>query len=94
MTSIFAEFAHTENGDLCTDVDGLVHLSTTQECRDAVSYAKSFNSNARYEGDLYSSSYPEGCIMHGSGNMWLNRPPFPTGEGHSRYKNICRKGNT
>ena len=94
MTSFFAGLAHTEYGDLCTDVDGLVHLSTAQECRYAVSYAKTFNSNARYEGNMAVSAYPMGCIIDDGGQMRFNRPPLPTGEGHYRYKNICRLGNT
>ena len=92
MTSFFVEFAHTRNGFECSDVNGFMHLLTAQECQDAEEYAKSFNSNARYEGVLDSGSHPKGCIIADWGRMWFNRDP--TGRRESRYKNICRTGNT
>ena len=84
MTSFFAELALTGEGYSCFDVDGFMHLSTAQECKDAVSYAKSFNSNARYHSEVSKSSFPKGCIIiidrtNLSGYMWFNS--HPTGGG-------------
>ena len=92
MTSFFADFAHTRNNFECSDVDGFMHLLTAQECQDAVEYAKSFNSNAQYEGVISSSSFPKGCVIADWGRMWFNT--HPTGRREWRYKNICRTGNT
>ena len=97
MTSFFAEFDHTENGVECSDVDGLMHLSTAQECADAVSYAKSFNSLARYDREFSSSAHPNGCIIVERtiprGIMWFNSHPTGGGD-RSQFNIICKTGNT
>ena len=91
MTSFFAEFAHTDNGVSCSD-SGLRDLSTAEECSVAVSYAKSFNSEARYRNVYSSIKRPKGCYIWDTGAMYFNT--HPTGGSSSSVASICRKGNT
>ena len=91
MTSFFAEFVHTSDGVTCSD-SGLLDLSTEEECSDAVDYAKSFNSDARYQSEVYLSTSPKGCIIYHSGSMYFNT--YATGDRNNSYSSICRKGNT
>ena len=87
-----AVFVHTDKGVTCSD-RGFTDLSTAQECSGgAVSYAESFNSDARYDSEIYSSTSPTGCIIDDSGSMYFNS--YPTGDRNSLYSSICRKGNT
>ena len=102
MTSFFAEYVHTDQGATCIDVDGFMYLSTAQECKDAVSYAKTIANSqgapfARYEHDLDSTAYPKGCIMIEEsimrGSMYFNSHPLGGGD-YSVYRSICKKRNT
>ena len=102
MTSFFAELALTGEGYSCFDVDGFMHLSTAQECKDAVRYAKTIPNSqgapfARYEHDLDSTAYPKGCIMIEEsimrGSMYFNSHPLGGGD-YSVYRSICKKRNT
>ena len=91
MTSLFSEFFHTDNGVTCSN-SGLKDLSTAQECSGAVSYANSFNSNARYISELYGANYTKGCIITDGGDMYFNTHSI--GGSSSSYSSICLKGNT
>ena len=91
MTLFFAEFVPTDNGVTCSE-RGFKDLSTAQECSDAVSYAKTFNSNANYREKGSLSNYPKGCYIWTSGNMLFNT--HSTGEKVSSAASICTKGNT
>ena len=91
MTSFFAEFVHTDNGVTCSD-SGFRDLSTAQECFGVVSYAKTFNSNARYVGKQSTTRRPKGCYIWGSGKVYFNT--HPTGGSYSSVTSICRTGNT
>ena len=102
MTSFFAEYVHTDQGATCIDVDGFMYLSTAQECKDAVSYAKTIANSqgapfAHYEHDLDSTAYPKGCIMIEEsimrGSMYFNSHPLGGGD-YSVYRSICKKRNT
>ena len=90
MTSFFAEFVHTDNGFTCSD-SGFRDLSTAQECSGAVSYAKSFNSDAQYLYDGSWESLSKGCYIWSNGGMYFNT--HSTGERHSSTASICTKGN-
>ena len=89
MTSFLAAFVHTDNGVTCSD-RGFTDLSTAQECTDAVTYAKSFNSAARYQSAVSLSTSPTGCIINHSGSMYFNS--YPTADRNNLYRSICRKG--
>ena len=91
MTSFFAELVHTDNGVTCSD-SGFKDLTAAQECSEAVIYAKSFNSAARYQSAVSLSTSPTGCIINHSGSMYFNS--YPTGDRNNLYRSICRKGNT
>ena len=91
MTSFLAVFVHTDKGVTCSD-RGFTDLSTAQDCSGAVSYAKSFNSDARYQSEVYLSTSPKGCIIYHSGSMYFNT--YATGDRNNSYSSICRKGNT
>ena len=92
MTLFFAEFVHTDNGVTCSE-RGFKDLSTAQECSDAVSYAKTFNSKARYRDEGSWIIFPKGChIWKISGNMHFNAHFI--GEKDSSAASICKKGNT
>merc|ERR1711997_945062 len=86
------KFVHTDRGVTCSD-SGFVALSTAQECSGAVSYAKLFNSKARYQSEGSRSNDPKGCYIFDSGKMYFNK--HPTGAkvfANRRTINICRKG--
>ena len=91
MTLFFAEFVHTDNGVTCSE-RGFKDLSTAQECSDAVSYAKTFNSEAHYRKEGSLKSYPKGCYILGAGNMVFNT--HSTGGRQPSATSICKKGNT
>ena len=91
MTLFFAEFVHTDNGVTCSET-GFFDLSTEQECRDSVDYAKSFNSEARLSLSYSWSHIPKGCSMHDDGHMNFNT--HSTGAKASSRTSICKKGNT
>ena len=91
MTLFFAEFVHTDNGVTCSE-RGFMDLSTAQECSDAVSYAKTFNSKARYRNEGSYWDYPKGCHIWTWGNMHFNTHFI--GAKDSSAASICRKGNT
>ena len=102
MTSFFAEYVHTDQGATCIDVDGFRYLSTAQECKDAVRYAKTIPNSqgapfARYEHELDTTAYPKGCIMVEEsimrGSMYFNSHPLGGGD-YSVYRSICKKRNT
>ena len=90
MTSFLAGFVHLDKGVLCSD-SGFMDLSTAQECSGAVSYAKSFNSGAWYNGEVDWASRPKGCFILAWGTMYFNK--HSTG-GRQGAIPICRKGNT
>ena len=89
-TSFFAEFVHTENGFTCQE-SGFNDLSTAQECSLVVSYAKSFNIEANYNGESDSAYRPKGCYIRSTGAMYFNK--HSTGGGSSTTTSLCRKGN-
>ena len=91
MTSFLAEFVHTENGFTCSE-SGFRDLSTRQQCSGAVSYARSFNSKARYVYGVHSRNRPSGCYILASGEMDYNT--HSDGRGSSSTTSICMKGNT
>ena len=90
MTLFFAEFVHTDNGVTCSE-SGFKDLSTSQECSDAVSYAKTFNGNAHYNLQGSWTSVPRGCYILTSGSMFYNTHSI--GEKDSSAASICTKGN-
>ena len=91
MTSFLAVFVHTDNGVTCSD-SGFMDLSTAQECSGTVSYAKSFNSEATYRGDVHKRSVPKGCYIADWGSIHFNT--HNARGSSSLYTSICRKGNT
>ena len=86
-----AVFVHTDKGVTCSD-RGFTDLSTAVECSGAVSYAKSFNSDAHYQSEVNWSTSPKGCIINHSGSMYFNT--HLTGDRNNLYSSICKKGNT
>ena len=93
MTYFFAEFVHTDNGFTCS-ASGFVELSTAQECSGAVSYAKLFNSKARYQSEQGWSSEPKGCSILDEGSMYFNTHTTGGNNSHISRTSICKKGNT
>ena len=98
MTLFFAEFVHTDNGVTCSE-RGFKDLTTAQECSDAVSYAKSFNSKANYRFEVEFDLNPKGCYMELSkkyprleGFMYFNQ--HSTGSRCSSCISICLKSST
>ena len=91
MTLFFAEFVHTDNGVTCSE-RGFKDLSTAQECSDAVSYAKTFNSKALYRNEVSWNFYPKGCYIWPSGYIYFNTHSI--GEKDSSAASICTIGNT
>ena len=53
MTSFLAELIHTDASVTCQE-SGFMDLSSALECSGAVTYARSFNSKARYISDTFS----------------------------------------
>jgi len=64
-------------------------LSTEQECKDAVSFAKSFNSEANYLQMGYFSYLPRGCFIDDYGWMYFNADSI--GKRSPVYTSICKK---
>ena len=93
MTSFFAGLVHTEIGVTCSD-SGFVDLSTAQECSGAVSYATSFNNNARYDGDVSEDYFPKGCYIWPLGDMFFNSHSTGGVSAGDTFRSICRKGKT
>ena len=92
MTLFLVDFVHTDNGFTCSE-SGFGDLSTAQNCSDAVSYAKSFNSKAVLISiDKYYGDKPKGCYILGAGNMVFNT--HSTGGRQPSATSICKKGNT
>ena len=98
MTSFFSELVHTHKGATCSD-SGFVDLSTAQECSDAVSYAKFFNSKANYRFEVEFDLNPKGCYIELSkkyprleGFMYFNQ--HSTGSRCSSCISICLKSST
>ena len=94
MTLFFAGFVHTDKGATCNACfgSGCRDLFNAQECSDAENFAKSFNSRAGWDGELWLVDYPRGCFVLDSGDMYFNT--HTTGGFSSAATSICRKSNT
>ena len=93
MTSFFPELVYTDSGVTCSD-SGFIDMSTAQECSGAVSYARSFNSKARYQSEQSWSSEPKGCFILDDGSMYFNTHSTGSTTFHISRTSICFKGNT
>merc|ERR1712110_401638 len=82
------ELVHTDKGISCSN-RGFMDLSTEQECKDAVSFAKSFNSEANYLQMGYFSYLPRGCFIDDYGWMYFNADSI--GKRSPVYTSICKK---
>ena len=91
MKLFFAEVIHTDNGVTCSE-RGFKDLHTAQECSNAVGYAKTFNSKARYRNEGSWSNTPKGCNIWPSGDMYFNT--HSNGKMSLVATSICMKGNT
>lgn len=83
-----AQFVHTDNGVACSE-RGLKDVSTAEECSDAVSYAKTFNSKALYRRSQPWRTQPKGCHIWTTGAMYFNAHSI--GEKHSTALSICKR---
>ena len=86
----FVEFAHTDKVLTCSAYS-YSDIADEKECRHAVIYATSLNSNAKYKGSGSWEFNPKGCYMYDNGYMYFNS--HPTGSYKSITQNICKKGN-
>ena len=65
-------------------------LSTAQECRGAVNYAKNFNSDAYFYKEV-SWARHIGCSIYDDGRVLFNN--HPTGANFEHTRSICHIGN-
>ena len=66
-------------------------LSTAQECRGAVDYAKHFNGDARFYKDVSWPGRHIGCSIYDDGRVLFNK--HPSGNNFEHTRSICKIGN-
>ena len=86
----FIAFAHTNKALTCAAYS-YIDIADDQECRHAVIYATTINSNAQYKGSGSWEYNPKGCYMYDNGYLYFNS--HSTGSYKSITQNICKKGN-
>ena len=66
-------------------------LSTAQECRGAVNYAKSFNGDAYFYKVVSWPARHIGCSVYDDGRVLFST--HPTGDNFEHTRSICHIGN-
>ena len=85
----FAELFHTDRGVTCSD-SALIDLPHEQECFDALKYANSFHSSAKYGRKGSWGGSPKGCFIYDSGLIYFNS--HLTGKNLPNARSICGSG--
>ena len=90
MTS-FLELFHTDKHQTCAD-RGWDVLDDADQCSDAVLYAKSFDTNARYLSELSLVGIQKGCVYFPlTGDMYFNTHATECIQDCGIYQSICTK---